>query len=112
MSIATARVTISRRFPRILPDKRLSLRRTVSNFPQIPTQGQSTNKEKPAEKNEKGEKGEKVKKSDQSMAQLDEETRRAMEDIAGDGGEAGLELEDGKPVAMKRGVRENMFRYI
>lgn len=32
--------------------------------------------------------------------------------MSGDGGEAGLELEDGRPVAMKRGVRENMFRVI
>ena len=28
------------------------------------------------------------------------------------GGIAGIELEDGKPVTMKRGVRENMFRLI
>lgn len=47
-----------------------------------------------------------------TIAQLDEEMRRAMEGRAGDGGEAGMELEDGKPVSMKRGVRENMFRYI
>ena len=46
------------------------------------------------------------------MAQLDEEMRQAMEGTAGDGGEAGLELEDGKPVSMKRGVKDNMFRYI
>lgn len=46
------------------------------------------------------------------MAQLDEEMRMAMEGHAGDGGEAGLELEGGKAVSMKRGVRENMFRYI
>lgn len=46
------------------------------------------------------------------MAQLDEELRLKMEGLAGDGGEAGLELEDGKAVGMKRGVRENMFRYI
>ncbi|EXJ75340.1 uncharacterized protein A1O5_02036 [Cladophialophora psammophila CBS 110553] len=55
---------------------------------------------------------EKLKKSHKSMAEADEEMRQAMENLAGDGGEAGLELEDGKPVAMKRGVRENMFRYI
>jgi hypothetical protein len=47
-----------------------------------------------------------------SCLQSDEELRRAMEGLAGDGGEAGLELEDGKAVSMKRGVRENMFRYI
>ncbi|ETN45164.1 uncharacterized protein HMPREF1541_10041 [Cyphellophora europaea CBS 101466] len=47
-----------------------------------------------------------------TSSQLDEDMRRAMEGLAGDGGEAGLELENGKPVAMKRGVRDNMFRYI
>lgn len=35
-----------------------------------------------------------------------------MEQMSGGGGEAGLELEDGKPVTMKRSVRNNMFRYI
>ncbi|KIW81941.1 hypothetical protein Z517_04967 [Fonsecaea pedrosoi CBS 271.37] len=54
----------------------------------------------------------KLKKTHKSMADADEEMRQAMENLAGDGGEAGLELEDGKPVSMKRGVRENMFRYI
>lgn len=52
------------------------------------------------------------KSTEKSLSQMDEEMRRAMEGLAGDGGEAGLELEDGKPVSMKRGVRENMFRYI
>ena len=47
-----------------------------------------------------------------SQAELDKELREKMEGLAGDGGDAGLELEDGKPVSMKRGVRENMFRYI
>lgn len=53
--------------------------------------------------------GLKLKKT---MAQVDEELRLAMEGRAGDGGESGMELEDGKPVSMKRGVKENMFRYI
>lgn len=53
-----------------------------------------------------------LNKKKKTMAQLDEEMRLAMEGIAGDGGEAGAELEDGKPVAMKRSVKENMFRYI
>jgi hypothetical protein len=35
-----------------------------------------------------------------------------MEGIAGDGGASGVEYENGQPVAMKRSVRENMFRYI
>jgi hypothetical protein len=47
-----------------------------------------------------------------SVAELDEDMRLAMEGMAGDGGEAGLELEDGKATSMKRSVRENMFRYI
>jgi hypothetical protein len=47
-----------------------------------------------------------------TMAQLDEELREKLEGRSGDGGAAGLELEDGKPVAMKRAVRENMFRLI
>ncbi|KAI8956513.1 hypothetical protein F5Y11DRAFT_353619 [Daldinia sp. FL1419] len=47
-----------------------------------------------------------------TMAELDAELQRKMSGISGDGGEAGIEYEDGKPVAMKRGVRDNMFRYI
>ncbi|KZT18135.1 hypothetical protein NEOLEDRAFT_1173717 [Neolentinus lepideus HHB14362 ss-1] len=53
-------------------------------------------------------------KPDQSptLAQRDEALKRALEEMSGEGGQAGLELEDGQPVAMKRGVRNNMFRYI
>ena len=47
-----------------------------------------------------------------TVAQLDEELRTKLEGRSGDGGAAGLELENGKPVAMKRGVRENLFRLI
>ncbi|KAI0454636.1 hypothetical protein F5B21DRAFT_229344 [Xylaria acuta] len=47
-----------------------------------------------------------------TMAQRDEELRQKMSGLAGDGGEAGVEYEDGKPVAMKRSVKNNMFRYI
>jgi len=46
------------------------------------------------------------------MAEMDEELRLKMEGIAGDGGASGVEYEDGKPVAMKRSVKNNMFRYI
>ena len=52
------------------------------------------------------------KKPKKTMAQLDEELRLKLEGRSGDGGAAGLELENGKAVAMKRGVRENMFRLI
>ena len=46
------------------------------------------------------------------MAEADEELRQKLEEMSGGGGEAGLELEDGRPVAMKRSVKENMFRLI
>lgn len=51
-------------------------------------------------------------KPKKTMAELDAELMRKLEEMSGGGGEAGLELENGKPVAMKRGVRENMFRLI
>lgn len=52
------------------------------------------------------------KNKEKTMAEMDEELRLKLEGISGEGGEAGLELEDGRPVAMKRGVKENMFRLI
>ncbi|KAK3061723.1 hypothetical protein LTS18_005572 [Coniosporium uncinatum] len=51
-------------------------------------------------------------KKKKTMAELDEELRMKMQGIAGDGGDAGIELEDGQPVSMKRSVKNNMFRYI
>ena len=48
----------------------------------------------------------------QSIAEQDEQLRQKMAGLSGEGGEAGVEYEDGQPVAMKRGVRNNMFRYI
>ncbi|PYH90253.1 hypothetical protein BO71DRAFT_334888 [Aspergillus ellipticus CBS 707.79] len=47
-----------------------------------------------------------------SVTQADKELRERMEQMSGDGGAAGIEYEDGKPTAMKRSVRNNMFRYI
>ncbi|CAI7677578.1 unnamed protein product [Penicillium pancosmium] len=47
-----------------------------------------------------------------SIAQADAELRERMERMSGEGGAAGVEYEDGKPSAMKRGVRNNMFRLI
>ena len=55
---------------------------------------------------------EQQKPKKKTQAQMDEELRMRMDDMAGEGGAAGVEYEDGKPVAMKRGVRDNMFRYI
>lgn len=67
--------------------------------------------------NKKGDEAEKPtlvseKKHKKTLAELDEELRMKMSGIAGDGGEAGVELEDGKVVGLSRSVRENMFRYI
>ncbi|RPB00689.1 hypothetical protein L873DRAFT_1599990, partial [Choiromyces venosus 120613-1] len=47
-----------------------------------------------------------------TSAESDDGLRRKLEEISGDGGASGVETEDGKPVAMKRSVRNNMFRYI
>jgi hypothetical protein len=47
-----------------------------------------------------------------TQKEIDEELRLKMEGLSGDGGASGVEYENGKPVAMKRSVKENMFRYI
>ncbi len=54
----------------------------------------------------------KPRKAAKSVAQEDEELRRRLEDMSGEGGASGIEYEDGKPQTMKRSVRNNMFRYI
>ncbi|KFY67282.1 hypothetical protein V496_01652 [Pseudogymnoascus sp. VKM F-4515 (FW-2607)] len=54
----------------------------------------------------------KVKVKAKTIAELDEELKLKLEEISGEGGAAGLEYENGKAVAMKRGVKENMFRLI
>lgn len=46
------------------------------------------------------------------IVKLDEELKEKMSGLSGDGGEAGIEYEDGKLVAMKRSVKNNIFRYI
>lgn len=51
-------------------------------------------------------------KKKKTIAEQDAELQQKMSGLAGDGGEAGVELEDGQPVSMKRSVRNNMFRYI
>lgn len=47
-----------------------------------------------------------------TMAQQDQELMDKMKGLSGDGGEAGVEYEDGQPADMKRSVKNNMFRYI
>lgn len=54
----------------------------------------------------------KTPKKASSLAEADEELRRMLEEISGEGGASGVETEDGKPTSMKRAVRNNMFRYI
>ena len=96
------------------PGKRVMVRQALS---QSRFASSTTNKEPPteakaAETAKKQEKVEKLKKTHKTMAELDEEMKQAMEGMSGEGGEYGLELEGGKPVSMKRSVKENMFRYI
>ncbi|KAF2018757.1 hypothetical protein BU24DRAFT_104599 [Aaosphaeria arxii CBS 175.79] len=55
---------------------------------------------------------EKTPTKKKTQSELDKELELKMKGLAGDGGEAGVELEDGQPVSMKRSVRNNMFRYI
>lgn len=44
-----------------------------------------------------------------TMAELDEELRQKMSGLAGDGGEAGVELEGGKVRLINRGIVSNGF---
>ncbi|KAK0274495.1 hypothetical protein LTR35_011650 [Friedmanniomyces endolithicus] len=50
--------------------------------------------------------------SKKRQAQLDEELMQKLAGISGEGGDAGIEYEDGKPTSMKKSVKNNMFRYI
>ncbi|KAF2255700.1 hypothetical protein BU26DRAFT_557206 [Trematosphaeria pertusa] len=52
------------------------------------------------------------KPTKKTQAELDRELQLKMQGLAGDGGESGVEYEDGQPVSMKRSVKNNMFRYI
>ncbi|KAK7757426.1 hypothetical protein SLS62_000440 [Diatrype stigma] len=93
-------------------------RRGIANAPE-PPQTDSQNKEEealkpsdPSNADASGASGAAEKPKKKTMAELDEELRLKMSGIAGDGGTAGVEYEDGKPVAMKRSVKNNRFRYI
>jgi len=47
------------------------------------------------------------------MAELDREMMERLEERSGDGGSAGLELEDGTvPTGYRRNVKANIHRYI
>ncbi|KAJ5990519.1 hypothetical protein N7522_010726 [Penicillium canescens] len=47
-----------------------------------------------------------------TVTEADAELRERLEQMSGEGGASGIEYEDGKANAMKRGVRNNMFRLI
>jgi uncharacterized protein (DUF4415 family) len=47
-----------------------------------------------------------------TQAELDAEVLAKLQGHDDEGGAAGIEYEDGKPAAMKRSVKNNMFRYI
>ncbi|KAK3636645.1 hypothetical protein LTR56_000862 [Elasticomyces elasticus] len=51
-------------------------------------------------------------KPKKTQAQLDAELMEKLAGMSDEGGSAGVEYEDGKPVTMKRSVKSNMFRYI
>ena len=72
----------------------------------------SSHEQAPDEAQREEEESSQQKQKTKTVAELDDDLRRKMSGIAGDGGAAGVEYEDGKPVAMKRSVRNNMFRYI
>jgi hypothetical protein len=55
---------------------------------------------------------EEPKPKKKTQAELDQELQLKLQGLSGDGGDAGVEYEDGKPVSMKRSVKNNMFRYI
>lgn len=73
------------------------------------TQASSSDQELPTSPDHPSSQEPKKKKT---IAEQDAELQQKMSGLAGDGGEAGVELEDGQPVSMKRSVRNNMFRYI
>ena len=62
--------------------------------------------------NPPGKTSEEPKPKRKTQAELDQELQAKLQGMAGDGGDAGVEYEDGKPVSMKRSVKNNMFRYI
>ncbi|KAF7676949.1 hypothetical protein GT037_005161 [Alternaria burnsii] len=55
---------------------------------------------------------EEIKPKKKTQAELDAEVMAKLAGHDSEGGEAGIEYEDGKPASMKRSVKNNMFRYI
>ena len=104
ISLATGRILLRQARFRRINSSSYQTSRSLSK----PTNQSSQSKSQGVDAKEK----ERIEQRKKTMAELDEEVRAKLEGRSGDGGAAGLELEGGKPVAMKRGVRENMFRLI
>jgi hypothetical protein len=51
-------------------------------------------------------------KHKKTVLEADAEVLAKLESHSGEGGSAGVEYEGGKPVALKRAVKDNMFRVI
>ncbi|KAK3686766.1 hypothetical protein LTR37_019481 [Vermiconidia calcicola] len=90
---------------------------TASKLATSSQQQQSSSQTGNADSNAKSKSGDLTDKAIQSskkksILEQDEELRQKMAGLSGEGGEAGVEYENGEPVAMKRSVKNNMFRYI
>lgn len=72
----------------------------------------NSNKDEKQSQSEKTQASKSSPGESKTVAQTDQELAEKLESMCGGGGAAALELENGKPVTMKRGVRENMFRLI
>ena len=86
--------------------------RKASTNPEPHKEGSTVKPEEGKDKKETTSGSSLQEKKYQPMAEQDAKIREALEGISGEGGEAGLELEDGQPTSMKKSVKNNMFRYI
>lgn len=108
--MTTMITSISRVVPK--PSSRVvpSLHRKLASSKSEASPEQSSKDDKSLEDNAK--QAQASQSSTKTVAQSDAEMMRKMAGLSGGGGEAGVEYEDGKAVAMKRSVKNNMFRLI
>jgi len=83
----------------------------------VPVDNSSSNSNTKPDKSQKEPLSDSEKKAQnpdtaKSVSQADAELHERLEKMSGGGGASGIEYEDGKPNAMKRSVRNNMFRLI
>ncbi|KAF1840845.1 uncharacterized protein K460DRAFT_370826 [Cucurbitaria berberidis CBS 394.84] len=88
----------------------LRILRTERGYSDISTGSSSSAKEEVLKST--AQPSEEAKPKKKTQAELDQELQLKLQGLSGDGGDAGVEYEDGKPVSMKRSVKNNMFRYI